>query len=374
MKNKKYNLSQFDDVQQDFLFWIEDFIDSKLLSSSKDNIKDENFSGAEHSKKIKKCTNIEDLKTHTKKLKNLGLDLSNYTNPMYAFYDFIIKDMLESFYQITISYIDDNFTNDYMKEFKNEKGNKLGESSIKKYRSTVVSFFKHIEENNVDGKTNIPYKFYLSVDKRGDRVPTPFSNTYKKVPVYLIESEYKQFNKEFIKHISSNDDDKKRDILIVKILLFSGISNKELLELKENDFKVISSSNSIDMHIRGKGKKNRVLNLPKSQMIRFYNQYVELREDNEYFFYSSKTKDNKLGSSHALDLTKDLMNKININKNKISIDIYKNTFAIHLKNKRMPDAVIAELLGYSKLSTLKELVSFDDEELVKSCDAFMDFV
>jgi len=149
------NLLQFNNIQKDLLFWIEQYIGSKIYKLSIKPEKKEDFIKDVYFREIINSKDIGELQAVILKIRRQGMpNLGTYFNPLYSFYINAINDKNIK----TIKEIDSNFIDIYI----SKNPSKLKPKSIIVHLTVIGSFFKYIEKNNIDDTTSgEPYFFNL---------------------------------------------------------------------------------------------------------------------------------------------------------------------------------------------------------------------
>ncbi len=172
----------------------------------------------------------------------------------------------------------------------------------------------------------------------------------KKIPSVLTKDEVKKL-------ISVLDNKKSR--LMVSLIYACGFRVSELVNLKASD---LNFEESIGYVKQGKGRKDRIFNIPenlKKSLMKQAEQQKSLGE--EYLFTGPK---GKLSQRNIQKIIKKASRKAGINKN-VHPHTLRHSFATHLLENNVDIRKIQELLGHADLSTTQIYTHISKEELKK---------
>ena len=165
------------------------------------------------------------------------------------------------------------------------------------------------------------------------------------------------------KHISARDIKKlfaavanKKHALMLKICYGMGLRVSEIVNLKVAD---IDSGNMQALIGRGKGKKDRYVNLPESILEDLREYYKEYRPK-KYLFEGQNG--GKYSVRSARYVFKNAMNKSNINKD-VGIHGLRHSFATHLLENGTDISFIQHLLGHNDIKTTMKYVKVAQKNL-----------
>lgn len=367
-------LEQYETFNENLFFWIKQYLINKLLTANKDRVSD-SFDISKYTKMLKEAKTISDISEVASIVRKEKLD--NF-NPVYLsitkLYSFLITQDLDSIKDISNSLISMDFMNQCDKD-------KIALTTKKRHHTIAINFFNFIDNNNIaHSKTKEPHLLSITKDADGKKIRQPFHKTNKKVPAHLSEEELSLVNTSIPRLYDKGDLVGVRDILVLKFLIFSGITATELVNLKLKDIKELDGR-VIQLHINGAGAKERDIPMPKSKLMKYYNKYIELNDlkSDDYFFYNSRNKE-QLSSSYVLKIVKSLFEKLEkesiLKKSDIVVDIFRNSYAIYLYNKRFPNnqrypiKYIQYYMGDAKLQTTQDRVKHHDIETAKISNMF----
>ena len=146
--------------------------------------------------------------------------------------------------------------------------------------------------------------------------------------------------------------------LLLKMCYGMGLRVSELVNLKISD---IDSGNMQVIISRGKGKKDRCVNLPQSILEDLREYYKEYKPANYLF-------EGQFGGQYSVRsaqlVFKNTMKKANINK-KVGIHGLRHSYATHLIEQGTDIRFVQELLGHNNIKTTMIYTSVTDQTLRK---------
>lgn len=143
--------------------------------------------------------------------------------------------------------------------------------------------------------------------------------------------------------INSNKITDYRNSLIIKIFLFCGLREQEMINLQISDFKE-DDEETYAIYLIGKGNKEREVFIKKSLINFELNELIE----KEYKFICETSSGKQMDGSQIYRMLKSIYNKLNI---KANVHDLRHTFAKSLSYKNVDITVIKELLGHSSIQT-----------------------
>ncbi len=210
----------------------------------------------------------------------------------------------------------------------------LKKSSLARKLAAVRSFFQFcLKKGWVD-------------DNVAKIVSTPKQERH--VPSFLSEDEMAQF----LDLPSSGSPLDLRDKALLELLYATGIRVSELVALNMDDIDFLSEV----IHIRGKGKKERITPISSSalQAIQHYMEFRNKRAENNSHFDSRVLFANKHGqrlSTRSVRRKMDKYLKMAGLDPAISPHTLRHSFATHMLNNGADLRSVQELLGHQSLST-----------------------
>ncbi len=172
----------------------------------------------------------------------------------------------------------------------------------------------------------------------------------RKIPSVLTKEEVKKI---------INSTKNKKSNLIISLLYSCGFRVSELVNLKLED---LNFEEKIGHVRKGKGKKDRIFNIPSFLEQELKEQAEKQKQKNKKNLISGK-KD-KMTSRNIQKIVKNAANKAGIKK-KVSPHTLRHSFATHLLESGVDIRKIQELLGHADLSTTQIYTHISNEELKK---------
>lgn len=213
--------------------------------------------------------------------------------------------------------------------------NECGALEVKNYLLHCINVLK-LQENTIHARINA-IKFYyeqvLYQPKIFLEIPRP--KKHSKLP--------KALNKNEVKSLFNVTENLKHNTML-RLCYGMGLRMSEIINLKISNI----DSQTMSVHIeRGKGKKDRYVNLPTSILEQLRTYYKEYKPK-EYLF-EGQYGGQYTGSSLQQVFRKSL-HKANINK-KVGIHSLRHSFATHLLEDGTDIRFIQELLGHNDIKT-----------------------
>ena len=173
----------------------------------------------------------------------------------------------------------------------------------------------------------------------------------KRLPTVLTKDEIFSLLKEL---------NNKKSKLMISLVYATGMRVSEITSLKINDLDLEESIG----HVRqGKGKKDRIFNIPKflsSKLKRFVEKQKSFNQ--EYIFSGRNGK--RMSDRNVQKIVKNAAKKAGIKK-EVHTHTLRHSFATHLLENEVDIRKIQELLGHSDLSTTQIYTHVSPEELKK---------
>ena len=220
-------------------------------------------------------------------------------------------------------------------EYKNINLKKQGEISPFTKKLLFVhlkTFFKYIESENEDKLYDFSkiFDFNINVPKR---IPKGLEQKEKDILLKYLDNLL----------INSNKITDYRNSLIIKIFLFCGLREQEMINLKISDLREEDEETYV-IYLIGKGDKEREVFIKKSLINFELNELIE----KEYKFICETSSGKQMDGSQIYRMLKSIYNKLNI---KANVHDLRHTFAKSLSYKNVDITVIKELLGHSSIQT-----------------------
>lgn len=353
-----YNIDQKNNIQDSFGFWLQKFIKYKIGTLSNSQVKDKELL----SFSIKKLDELDEINSNElssilKQIRNAGFPAVNsISHPLIILYRTIEKnDKLKN-----MSSINEEFIIDFLAY----STAKLSDPTKKNWRNSLKMFFDYIEKHNEDSTGKV---FLFRIDLKNWGGLRGQSGT--KIPAYINEKEIKEFFKALSEYKYRTEILKYRNILMIKMILYSGMRVSELINLKMKD--VALNGDLIQISIRGKGNKPRVAGIKLSSVSEEYNKWMEMRSPAaETMFYTKISNELKpLSQAYISSFIEKILLSAGIRKNKNGAHMLRHSFATLLYEKTGDLVMLSESLGHSDISTSRKYTHISKERLKFVSDA-----
>lgn len=263
------------------------------------------------------------------------------------------KEFLEKIEtELKISKASENTIKSYLRmneEFLNSANklpDEISEEDVKKYMAKI------------SGKSAMSIIVFLAAIKYS------FSNILKKDPTVGVKRPRREkkipavLAKEEIKNLLSSIRNKKSKLML-SLVYACGLRVSELTNLKTEDIDLKEFSGKINL---GKGKKDRIFNIPQNLIKNLEKQIRLQKKTNQKFLFSGRK--GKLSERNIQKIIKRASQIAGIKK-QISPHTLRHSFATHLLENGVDIRKIQELLGHSNLSTTQIYTHVSREELKK---------
>ena len=337
------------DKKINMLIWVQRFLRLKAQSLSTRLLHDQEkyFLNVERLKQEQ--LNLEDLDRVCKNLKNSGLyGFSTYYYPLLALVDYIDKTQSIKL----ISEIDDLFLIDFL----TYKTSKMSLSTMKHWRISLIGFFKYVDKYNYLN-TGGSHFFGITL-----QIKNLISNN-RPIPYVLDKQELKIFLKVLEKYSQIDRITNKRNALILKLVVHTGIRACEVICLKQSDFLIYNDFFIIK--IMGKGGKFREVMIKRSVIETEFDLWCEARKNiaNKKNFLFINKKGDRLSQVYIHDIMSIILDQCGIKKPKMGLHLLRHSFATQLYNKYRDLVLVQEVLGHSDINTSRIYTHFDRSSL-----------
>jgi len=348
---KKTQLYQFNNIQDDLLFWIKQFIASKVYTTKEKKPITKKEKDDLH-KSILKSSDIDILRNHTRLARTQGLyNLPDVFNPLYKLHRHTIKDKkIEDIKNLNTTYI-----NSYVEIVLAANTSKTQQL----HYDYIRSLFKFIENNNSD-----EYKFNIGLLKSGKRATSPIDKTKKPKQTFLEPSELVKFIAK-LKDMKINHPNNFQARVMIKILCYGGLRKEELANLKLDAYSIekLNKEKYLKLLILGKGSKERVVYIKYSLVKEDFLSFMDIRKDalidsGSLFI----TRDNKGYSLRAIeDMVYMAFKNTGFGGRGLTVHSLRRSFSTYLHANGKTIEEINKLLGHSR-EEFTELYTFISQE------------
>ncbi|MEA2017871.1 MAG: site-specific integrase [Campylobacterota bacterium] len=351
-------------IKNEYLQFAQRFLKEKLYILNKKNVK-KDFDVVKFEEKLidANIKNFTELHNKTKEIARAGLtQISQPSIAIKNFYKYL-DNKIDNIVQI-----DTNLVSDYVnKECIN---NGLGLGTRTNYRNSIVDFINFTENNSV-------YKFNL--EKIRVISATKDKKNKSKLIDWIDKNQLSFLNTEILKYNHRDDFTKCRNILIIRLFMFSGIEPNEMTRLKEDNF--IFEDGEMYLRIdKTASREERTIPLPKGKFVVYFNKYIEEKKSkssSKYFFFNDKNTSESISTLSLKYITKELIDFTGIKVKDKTPSMLRKSFAIILNNEKdpvtgltQPEKNIQYLLGVQNLSRLRQLLKFSTISVVQSSRVF----
>lgn len=214
----------------------------------------------------------------------------------------------------------------------------LAEKLVKNSASTTLLFLSAI-------------KFaYLLILKKDPTIKLKRPKKDKTLPSVLTKEEVSKL----INAIKT-----KKSKLMVSLMYACGMRVSELINLKIQD---LDFNEGIGHIIQGKGRKDRIFNIPESLKRNLIKQAKKQQLKKEVYLFTGPK--GKLSSRNLQKIVSRSAKRAGINKN-VHCHTLRHSFATHLLENNVDIRKIQELLGHASLSTTQIYTHISTKELKK---------
>jgi len=330
----KMPLMQFISVQDDLLFWIKQYIASKIYAI-KSNKPIGDTGKKDLNTKILNAQNINELNKYVLNAKSYGLNnLYGYSNPLYKFYIYI-GDKENIF---NIKDIDILFLNKYTKDVLFSYTTKTQTM----HYNQILSLFKFISNNNREG-----YSFGIGLSKGDIKTKSPINKNKTKDIKYLTPKQLVDFFKS-LRGVGFNDPNKFQPMVIIKFLCFGGLSKEELINIRIKDIEKVEKENKLYLKISTHLKREKNIYIQYALIENDYNLFLNKRimhSSSEYLFITRNKK--PYASQTITNLVRRIFIATKLHVSGTQYDLHKS-FIVYLHIiEGLPLDNIAKLLDYS---------------------------
>uniref|UniRef100_UPI004048F5BB tyrosine-type recombinase/integrase n=1 Tax=Flavobacterium sp. TaxID=239 RepID=UPI004048F5BB len=303
----------------------------------------------------KKSWYVPDVKEYRKKF-GIKIDEEISTKILYRTTPNNQKQILKLQNQLQLKGYSKNTLRCYISEFsqyltylQDQNCADCGATEVRNYLLYCINELK-LQENTIHARINA-IKFYyeqvLFQPKIFLEIPRP--KKHSKLP--------KALNKNEVKSIFLVTENLKHNTML-KMCYGMGLRMSEIINLKISNI----DSQTMSVHIeRGKGKKDRFVNLPNSILEQLRTYYKEYKPK-EYLFEGQYG--GQYTSSSLQQVFRKSLHKANINK-KVGIHSLRHSFATHLLEDGTDIRFIQELLGHNDIKTTFIYTHVSDKSIRK---------
>ncbi len=261
------------------------------------------------------------------------------------------KDFLEKIEtELKISKNSEHTINNYTRanlgllNFLDKAPEDINEDDVKKYLATIS---ERASSSIILFLAAIRYA-HSNILKRDPTIGIKRPKREKKLPSVLTKDEVRKLLKAV---------ENKKTKLMISMLYACGFRVSELLNLKVHD---LDFEENIGHVRQGKGKKDRIFNIPIFLRKELQDQAKKQMENNQEFLFTGPK--GKLSDRNIQKLVKKIAEKAGIKKD-VHPHTLRHSFATHLLENGTDIRYIQELLGHSSIATTELYTHLSKEKL-----------
>jgi integrase/recombinase XerD len=297
---------------------------------------------------------IVSLKELTRELAQKGYKaISTYANPLYRFYEYVIKQRVRGLKRIDTKLVNRYITRDM---------HSYADSTKQTHYTVIKNFFVYLEDNGEDEENDgLPHLF--NINQLNGRSKNPIKKR-KKLPEFLNREEFEEY-REAIDDYPFTQTATTKNRAMLKTLLYGGVRVGELVRIKKKDV-IFLDENNIKIFITGKGDRDRNIYIKRELLQKEYD--ILLKEPGELLFTSPS---GKIYTERAIHyMVKSTLEHADIQKNKMGPHLLRHSYASYLASNGVPVTKIQKLLGHSDINTTMIYVHIADKELENVTEMF----
>ncbi|WP_421715820.1 tyrosine-type recombinase/integrase [Arcobacter arenosus] len=351
----RYLLDNDEMFAKSFLFWLKEFTENKIITTSQRTVVKKNEFNILIST-IKDIKTIDEFDKQLKLIRNCGFQgMHIYRLPLIRLYKYLINQKIEKMEDIDSKILIKYLTIITVDSSNATKGN---------FRRALTNFFNYIDKNNFKSEGLIhTYDFDLRVWEKNSIVPKA------KVPVFLDEDEIKSFLIS-LEEYKNKSNQYYRNSFMIKMFLFTGMRSGELLNLKYKDIEEKEKFYSIS--VIGKGNKYREVLISKKYIEEFIDKNKLIKRSNDFVF--PNLKKGKISQAYATSVVDQILSMAKIKKAKRGTHLLRHTFATQLYRKTKDVHLLKEALGHGDINTSMIYTHIDDNTLEKTTTIMDDLI
>ena len=343
-------LEKYKNFKKDYNYWAGRYLIHKLYTLSEKGI---NIDKKEYEKLLKN-SDMEKKSFVVLEISSKGIPgLKSYYYAIRYFYDYLKELNARSMLQIgnkAIEYWLKHYT-------------ELWSESTKKNRlSILLDFFNFVKQRSYSSKKesyfNFEYKILAKHVEKESRVVEALSEEDFKRFVNFVR-EYKRSKQE--KELTFDDA---RARLLTLFMLYGGYRSEEVANIKMGDIK-ISENSYFKIKVKGKGNKERMTYIKYENVIKEYDEYLQLREElgcsTDYLFVTKKCK--KMHYQGIYKTVENLLRKSRVKTKKRGGHVLRHSYAVHLLRNGFKLNEVMKLLGHASITTTQKYLAISDIDI-----------
>lgn len=354
---KKYPLSQFNNLEKDLLFWMQQYMLSKLTTNSHKNAIDGISNIVEFSSILLAAKSIEELAVAVRKIagKHQKLHaLNSYHAPLRGLFQFFFDRNIKSFKDI-----DNILIKKYETDFLQGREPK----GFMQYSQNIRAFFKFIHKYSIQG-------LHEPILSRGKVYPT--ANITMRTTPYLQLDDFEKFMK--VVENYPYQGLKEQYKLMIKLLCFGGLSINEIINLKNDDIPQIDQNAKFYKISFIKDDGTRRTTYIRYELIHDdYQNYLKVNNICIHgYLFCPKNKSTPYKFSSVWDQIKRMMKYAGIDAQKNGEGILRRSYAYYLFSLTGDIKYIATVFFGNSTREVTELFSLFEQNSFQQKNFFLD--
>lgn len=364
----KLPIEPFGNTKADLLFWIKEYLASKMFTLKVDPSFSISFNRVANKERILSSQNDIELNEVSKAIRREGMkNFGIYFVSLLAFYRYVGDNEKIA----SIKQIDTAFRNLY---FSSNPG-KLKTGTLSSYLTQINSLFKFIDDNNVDLTTGDPHNFYLDKKKGGPKTAGPLPEDQKERQ-YLLPEEHEQFLRSVDTYPFRMENPAQMK-LMMKLICFGGLRSEEVTTLTDSQLSFIDDPSVLlprDKYLRidvnRRNRKQRFVYIKASKIENDYLAWMKNRScANAYLFCTASGE--RYSNRTPYDNVLRLMKHAHIDKS--GLQTLRHSYATFLMSRNIDFATIIELFG-QEIEEITELYLRVTKEGVRKIPKALDAI
>ena len=350
---KKHPLNKTKDFNAFLFFWTKEYLAFKALElfrKSKQNKVDDIIASKDA---ILNAQTIPELKTACNALIQKGLrSLSKYLGGAVGFFEYTSQTTND------FMAINTDFIHSYAQSLTS------AETTKRNHVDVTLELLTYIENSNTE-------KFKFNIEYELARAKRPKA----KVHDAMDAEEFVRFSKTLPQFKGKTEFERCRNILMCRILLYSGITPKELVSLQIGKSFIVDDD-SIYLKLENRTVP---IYLPRKKLIKYFNEYQSLREKSkfDYLFYAPSNPDEMLDTKQVNEIVKTMLKIAKIERREMNATLLRVSLAVYLYNHRKDGkqfhlSAIQQIMGHKNRADTENMIGFHAKEYVEFSDVFLD--
>lgn len=350
---RKHPLNQSPTFPHSLLFWTKEYLAFKaleLFQKSKQNKVDDIIASKDA---IHNAQTIPELKNACNALIQKELrSLSKHLSGSVSFFEHTSK-AADAFLAINTDFI-----HSYAQSLTS------AETTKRNHVDVALELLTYIENSNIQG-----FKFGIEYERA--RVKRPKAKVYDAMDA----EEFIRFSQTLPQFKGKTEFERCRNILMCRILLYSGITPKELVSLQVGKSFIVDET-SIYLKLE---ERTVLIYLPRKKLIQYFNAYQSLREAStfNYLFYAPSKPNEMLDTKQVNEIVKTMLKLAKIERREMNATLLRVSLAVFLHNHRKDGrqfhlSAIQQIMGHKNRADTENMIGFYAKEYTEFSDVFLE--